>query len=233
MLGRSSRFFKAGYSVPKYKLPLGGETVFAKSVRSFERYFNTTHFLFLVRSDFNTKEFVLNEILRLGIKDYRIIEFTHETKGQAESVFLGITEYDKNERLLIFNIDTIRHNFKWPSSEQCGDGFLEVFKAEGNGWSFVAAGEGNRVLRTTEKERISDLCSNGLYAFSRVADFRDAFCTYVNYGKSVQGEIYIAPLYNLLINIGLDIRYQLIEGDLVEHCGLPADYERLKRLLGE
>ena len=58
MLGRSSRFFNAGYSIPKYQLPLGGETVFTKVVRSFEAYFNLEHFLFLVRTDQNDFDFV-------------------------------------------------------------------------------------------------------------------------------------------------------------------------------
>ena len=37
MLGRSSRFFNVGYDKPKYELPLGDETVFSSSVRSFHK----------------------------------------------------------------------------------------------------------------------------------------------------------------------------------------------------
>ena len=46
MAGLSSRFFKAGYTKPKYQLDLNGETVFSWSVRSFERYFKTDKFCF-------------------------------------------------------------------------------------------------------------------------------------------------------------------------------------------
>jgi hypothetical protein len=233
MLGRSSRFFTAGYSVPKYQLPLGGESVFAHSVRSFESQFHSTSFLFLVRSDHDARNFVAREIQRLGIKDYRIIEFAEETRGQAESVAIGIAEYHDSVPLLIFNIDTIRHNFQWPQPDQCSDGFLEVFKAEGDGWSFVEPTAGNKVARTTEKQRISDLCSNGLYSFAHAGDFRAAYCAYVAAGMHVNGELYIAPLYNFLIERGLDIRYRLISHQDIDHCGVPGDYERLKRTLGE
>ena len=34
MLGKSSRFFDAGYERPKYQLPLGDGTVFSESVKS-------------------------------------------------------------------------------------------------------------------------------------------------------------------------------------------------------
>ena len=74
MLGRSSRFFDSGYLLPKYQLPIGSETLFERSVRSFEKLFFNTHFLFLVRSDFGAKEFVANKLIKLGIKDYRVIE---------------------------------------------------------------------------------------------------------------------------------------------------------------
>lgn len=233
MLGRSSRFFNAGYSVPKYQLPLGGETVFSRSLRSFERQFRSTPFLFLVRADHNAMNFVSSEVQRLGIRDYRLIEFSEETRGQAESVALGIADYNDDIPLLIFNIDTIRHDFQWPTPDQCGDGFLEVFRAEGDGWSFIEPTVKGKVARTTEKQRISDLCSNGLYSFARAGDFREAFHSYIKTGMNVNGELYIAPLYNILIERGRDIRYRLIEATAIDHCGIPSDYEQLKHQLGE
>lgn len=228
MLGRSSRFFTAGYKVPKYQLPLKGETVFAKSVRSFENYFQKMPFLFLVRSDFDAIGFVSSEARKLGLKDYRIIEFNIETHGQAETVELGIRDYADDVPLLIFNIDTIRHDFLMPDLINTGDGFLEVFEAAGDGWSFVEPGEGNKVMRTTEKLRISNLCSNGLYYFSKIGLYRNAYQESLSSGVTVNGEIYIAPLYNYLIKQGYDIRLNFVESEKMNHCGIPEDYEKLK-----
>lgn len=228
MLGKSSRFFNAGYAKPKYQLPLADETVFSLSVRSFENYFDSEPFLFLVRKDYEARRFVAAESNRLGIKDCRIIEFSHETRGQADSVALGLRNYHDEVPILIFNIDTIRHNFVYPVPKDIGDGFLEVFKGEGEGWSFIEPGEGTSVVRTTEKDRISDLCSNGLYFFSRAADFREAFDAYLSSGQHVLGELYVAPLYNYLIQHGRDIHYQLVDSPLIDHCGIPEDYERLR-----
>lgn len=228
MLGKSSRFFKAGYTKPKFQLLLGNESVFSLSVRSFEKYFESEPFLFLVRSDFNSRNFVSNELNRIGIKDFRIIEVDHETRGQAESVMIGLKDYYDDLPILIFNIDTLRHKFSYPESEAIGDGFLEVFIAEGDGWSFVEPGIGSSVVRTTEKNRISNYCSNGLYFFSRAADFREAFEACQKSNHDVLGEMYIAPLYNYLIERGHDIRFHLIDASLIDHCGIPEDYERMK-----
>ena len=209
MLGKSTRFFSAGYVRPKYELQLADGTVFSASVKSFVNYFETDAFLFLVRKDYKARCFVAEEATRLGIKDYRIVEFSHETRGQADSVSIGISDYHDNVPLLVFNIDTIRHNFSYPDDKIKADGFLEVFKGEGSGWSFVDPGVNYTVLRTTEKERISDLCSNGLYYFARVSDFREAFDNYASSGSNVFGELYIAPLYNYLITHGRSIHYTL------------------------
>ncbi len=228
MLGKSTRFFSAGYAQPKYQLPLGDGTVFSSSVQSFEKYFDSEPFLFLVRQDHKARTFVAAEATRLGIKDYRIIEFSRETRGQADSVMLGSSDYHDNVPILIFNIDTIRHNFIYPDAKKIGDGFLEVFKGDGDGWSFIEPGVGMTVLSTTEKERISDLCSNGLYFFSRIADFREAFDNYASSGQHVLGELYVAPLYNYLIKQGRNINFQLVDSSLIDHCGVPEDYEKLK-----
>jgi hypothetical protein len=231
MMGKSSRFFDAGYALPKFQLPLGSETVFTKSVRSFEQQFKSEHFLFIVRHDYETKDFVSRELTKLGITDFRIIEFGFETRGQAHSVDLGCADYADQIPLTVFNIDTIRLDFNFPERVDRGDGFLEVFHSEGENWSFVEAGNNNSVIRTTEKIRISNLCSNGLYGFARLGDFRAAFKSAT---KELQvEEIYIAPLYNDLIAKGLDIRYRLVEPSKILHCGVPADYEALKMKLCE
>lgn len=234
MLGRSSRFFNAGYTVPKYQLPLWDEYVFSHCVRTFEQYFSTDPFVFLVRGDYAARSFVASEASRLGIMDFRIMQIDFETRGQAESVFLGIKDAHDEQELIVFNIDTIRPHFTKPTLQGFADGFLEVFEAEGDAWSFVEPISGSdRVARTTEKDRISSLCSDGLYGFRRVGDFRASYGRYVDAGHTVNGEIYIAPLYNQLISEGKDIRYTRVDTKDVIHCGIPQDYELLlKKTLG-
>ncbi len=41
-------------------------------------------------------------------------------------------------------------------------------------------------------------------------------------------ELYVAPLYNLLIREGRDIRHHLIGGDEVIFCGVPAEYDAFR-----
>lgn len=228
MVGKSSRFFNAGYTKPKYMLKLNDSTIFSNVLQSFEKYFSEELFVFLVRSDFDAKFFVENEVKNLGIQNYEIKVFEQETQGQAETVFLGLTDIDSDEPLVIFNIDTFRFNFQHPIWVDDCDGYLEVFQGEGENWSFVKSGVGNTVIKTTEKEPISNLCSDGLYYFRKKIFFDQAFEESKKNGDTFRGEYYIAPLYNNLIKKGLDIRYSMIERKDVVFCGTPEEYEECK-----
>lgn len=228
MAGLSSRFFKEGYTQPKYMLQAYGIPLFDHAVLSFREYFYTLPFLFIVRDAFDTREFVRQRCEILGIKNYRIVVLEELTRGQAETVYLGIAELDNSTPLTIFNIDTFRPNFVFPEVVSNCDGYIEVFKGEGSNWSYVrpASMYSNIVLETAEKKPISDLCSTGLYHFKQASDFRRAFETESSRSESEwqSKELYIAPLYNYLINEGKNILFNLIDRKDVIFCGIPEEY---------
>ena len=224
MAGLSSRFFAAGYKLPKYQLMLGDQTVFELSVRSFERYFTSDKFAFVVRDIFSTPDFVRTECQRLGIQRFEIVVLESETRGQAETAKLALDRLDSNESIYIFNIDTFRHGFRKPEFVDSCDGYLEVFRGPGEQWSFVEPGPENRVVRTTEKIRISDLCSDGLYYFRSGETFKELFEEAVARDERSKGEFYVAPLYNNLIARNGDARYVIIDSKQIDFCGTPDEY---------
>lgn len=228
MAGLSSRFFKAGYTKPKYQLDLNGETVFSWSVRSFEHYFKTDKFVFIYRDVYETKQFLEKEVVKLGISDYELVCLPEETLGQADTVYQGIANIDSNEEIYIFNIDSRIIDFIKPEWAAECDGYLEVFKGEGDHWSFALAEENSRrVIRTTEKERISDLCSDGLYYFKKKSAFEKLFLSAKENQRTAKNEYYIAPLYNDLIEAGSTVFYDLIENYRILFCGTPDEYLQL------
>jgi len=230
MAGLSSRFFKAGYKKPKYMLEAHGETLFEHSVGSFTKYFSTIRFLFIVKDVFNTPAFVQRKAKGMGIKKFDIVIITDETKGQAETVTLGLEKINVSidEQVTIFNIDTFRPNFEFPELLDLCDGYLEVFSGSGENWSFVKplSSESSQVIQTAEKRAISNLCCTGLYHFKSLSSYLEAYYHYLQQPKSdwVKGELYVAPLYNYLINKGLKIHYHLIPKNEVVFCGVPEEY---------
>ncbi|MGF1754905.1 glycosyltransferase family 2 protein [Vibrio makurazakiensis] len=233
MAGMSSRFFKAGYTQPKYMLEAHGKTLFEHSVRSFQAYFSDTPFLFIVKDVFDTPNFVHQQAQKLGIKEFYISVLNEDTRGQAETVTLGLEQLaekgvEHKGSMTVFNIDTFRPNFELPEVSQQSDGYLEVFKGSGDNWSFAKPKnkDSTQVIQTAEKSPISDLCSTGLYHFNRKQDYLDAYYEYLDKPEQEweKGELYIAPIYNLLISKGLNIHYHLIKRDEVVFCGVPDEY---------
>ena len=106
MAGLSSRFFKAGYTQPKYKLEAHGKTLFEWSVKTFEDYYDSEKFIFICRDVYDTPSFVASEINKIGIKDFEIVVLSSETRGQAETVFLSLDKVPNDLPFVVFNIDT-------------------------------------------------------------------------------------------------------------------------------
>ena len=233
MAGLSRRFANAGYDKPKYMLNLAEKTVFDWSILSFKKYFNEQKFVFAIRDDNQTYDFIKKSIDNLAIKDFAIV-IVANTEGQADTAYQALNNMQPaiNQDLLIYNIDTFRPNFKYPDLTNSCDGYLEVFKGQGDSWSFALAGGGDDiVIKTAEKIRISDLCSTGLYYFKDYASFIKSYKNSLNYAtSSLDGkERYIAPLYNFLISQGSLIKYHLIENKEVIFCGIPAEYEAINK----
>lgn len=220
MAGLSSRFFKAGYTEPKYKLLAHGKSLFEWSVSTFKSLYQTEKFIFICRDVYDTPNFVASELQNIGIKDYEIITLNTETRGQAETVFLSLDKVPDNEPLIIFNIDTYEINFDYMQEDN--DAYLEVFQGEGEHWSFAKPIEGTTLVSATaEKKRISDLCSNGVYGFKNKNIFINA---YIQLIRSNPGELYIAPMFNFIIDQGMDVRYKKVDINQHIFMGTPAEY---------
>jgi hypothetical protein len=238
MAGLSRRFTEAGYDKPKYMLPARGRSLFAHSVGSFAAYFKTRPFLFICRDVAGTPGFVAEECRCLGIHSTRCIVLDAPTTGQAETVALGLERaaVPAGEPVTVFNIDTFRQGFIFPTMADAADGYLEVFRGSGPNWSYVrpVTTASDRVAETAEKIPISDLCCTGLYHFRSASLYLSAYRDFAATGASRLGlkELYIAPMYNLLLQQGADIRYHLIAGTDVVFCGVPDEYNAFLATLG-
>lgn len=233
MAGLSSRFTKAGYVLPKYMLYIKNRSLFNLAVSSFEKYFDSCRFVFVARDVFDTKTFIEKECELMGIKDFEVVILPAPTKGQAETVLKGIKEasVDKDEPILIFNIDTFRPGFTFPQEMDDWDGYLEVFVGSGKNWSYARteSDTSTLVVETAEKREISKYCSTGLYYFKSSEMFLNAYVE--NQEKPITGvaELYVAPLYNYMIAKSLKIHTHVIDRQDVIFSGVPSEYEDLLR----
>lgn len=228
MAGESRRFKLAGYDAPKYMLPLEGRPLFDWALLSFAAYFASEPFLFILRDVSGAPAFVAERLKQLGVQTAHIVVLEDPTAGQAETVEIGLERAGvrPDEPLAIFNIDTIRPGIDIAPPAGCM-GWLEVFEAEGDGWSFIEpmSDQPDRVARCVEKIRISDYCCTGFYQFVTASLFTEALAA--ERASPSSHELFVAPMYNHLIARGVQIGWRKTPSDKVILSGVPAEYEVL------
>ena len=233
MAGLGSRFRKAGYTVPKYKVEVKGKNLFQWSMLSLED-FNTKEnvkYIFVVRKEDDSKEFILNEMKKNNIEDVNIIELDELTDGQATSALLAKKYWAEDEEMIVYNIDTYVEPNVIKYSDIQGDGFIPCFRAEGDHWSFVKLDENGNAVEVREKQRISEYCTIGLYYFKSCKLYEKMYQEYYRDETHLEkNEKYIAPLYNYMIDKGMKVRISDIPLKKVHVLGTPEEVEIFKNL---
>jgi choline kinase len=234
MGGLGSRFRKAGYDVPKYMIEAKGKTLFEWSMISLDGFREDAgRYVFIAMKDekADVEAFIREKCAALGIRNFHTILIDYLTDGQATTAMLADRFWDRDAPLLIYNIDTYVESGAMNSAQVRGDGFIPCFKAEGDHWSFVRLDENGRAVEIKEKQRISDNCTLGAYYFRTCSLYEELYGEYYSgKGRLVNGEKYVAPLYNFLLEKGGEVCIADIPGDKVHVLGTP---EELRAFLEE
>ena len=230
MGGLGSRFRKAGYTVPKYMIEAKGKTLFEWSLISLEGYQDRVDkYVFLAMEDpaVDVEGFVRGKCAELGIENYELILLDHLTDGQATTALLANKYWDPKHALLVYNIDTYVEAGEMNWQELKGDGFIPCFQAPGDHWSFVRLDDAGRVVEIKEKQRISPYCTLGAYYFKTCELYETLYHEYYDVPRDdlVNGEKYIAPLYDYLLSKGGDIYISDIAPERVHVLGTPEELE--------
>ena len=94
---------------------LGNSTLFNLSISSFQKYFKSEYFVFIIKDIVENIKFIEDAIAKLGIENFDIVRLNKKTKGQADTVYKGTKYLNLSSEAYIFNIDTIRIDFKKPN----------------------------------------------------------------------------------------------------------------------
>lgn len=208
MAGRGSRFAQIGIDTPKPLIDVLGRPMYAWAMDSLP--LELARRVIFVCLEEHLRQPALESDLRdrYGALDPEIVRLDEVTEGQACTVLKARDWIDNDEPLLIYNADTYCRTSlakRLPELPAQVDGLLGVFHAPGDKWSFARADSTGRVLETAEKSRISDWASTGLYYFRRGRDFVAHAEAMIEAGERVNGEFYVAPVYNRLIAAGSQI----------------------------
>lgn len=229
MGGLGSRFRKMGYTVPKYMIEAKGKTLFEWSMISLEGYKeDVAQYIFIAMKDetCDVEAFINHQCEKLGLKEYHVILLDYLTDGQATTAMMAKQYWNPEHALLIYNIDTYVEAGEMNSAELRGDGFIPCFQAEGDHWSFVRLDEAGKVVEIKEKKRISNYCTLGAYYFKTCQLYQDLYEEYYSQTRElVNGEKYVAPLYDYLLSKNGEIYISDIDPKRVHVLGTPEELQ--------
>ncbi|GAA0740385.1 glycosyltransferase family 2 protein [Gaetbulibacter jejuensis] len=230
MAGDGRRFLDKGIKIPKYKIEVNDRSLFEWSILSLSNFFSD-EFIFISREEIWDGEFVHEICSKYNITKFEHVLIQQTTNGQATTAIKASHLIDPSDEVAIYNIDTYVKPGNIQINRESGvSGIIPVFRAEGDKWSFVEADKNGYVKQVTEKIRISDMATIGFYYFS---SWRIFTTFYERYNQSIiekYNEVYIAPMYQYLIDEGLTVKTYVIESNRVIVLGTPEDIDRYKNI---
>jgi dTDP-glucose pyrophosphorylase len=204
MAGEGSRFAKEGYTFPKPLIDVSGKPMIQVVTENLD--FDATY-IFLVRKQHLEKYSGLRATLdRITNGKFKVVEVDGLTEGAACTTLLAKDLIDDDEELLIANSDQVieysAENFKLLKSLTPADGIIFTFNALHPKWSFVRVNSRGVITELQEKNPISNIATCGIYWYRRGSDYVKYTEQMIQKNIRVNGEFYVAPVYNEYISDG-------------------------------
>ncbi len=224
MAGRGSRFAKVGYALPKPLIELHGvpmiRLVIANLTPSVPHRF---HFLIQRAHD---EDYGLAARLREWAPGATVTPVDAVTEGAACTVLLAREMIDSDDALMIANCDQYVDIDidAYIAAQGDADGLIMTMWADDPKWSFVRRDAEGRVVQVVEKEVVSNEATVGIYNFARGRDFVRGAEAMIAADQRVNGEFYVAPVYDRLIAEGARVECFDI-GAGMHGIGVPDDLD--------
>ena len=234
MAGLGSRFSKAGYKLPKPLLDVHGKPMIEVVINNLSP--SCKHrFIFICQHE-HILEYELDKRLKKIANNVDVISIDSVTEGAACTVLLAEKYINNDNPLMIANCDqyvTVSMD-KYLNSMQSGnfDGYIMTMTANDPKWSYIGFDDNNRINNVVEKQVISSEATLGIFYFKHGADFVDSAKAMIAAEDRVNGEVYVAPTYNYMIQNDANIGYLNIGEDRngMYGLGVPDDLEYFNAL---
>jgi NDP-sugar pyrophosphorylase family protein len=225
--GLGSRFASVGISTPKPLIEVLNLPMIAWVIGNFSLN-DLDKIIIITRPELKLKESLYPFLSKLKCK-VDFIYISHVTKGPAISVALAKESLDMNQALIVANSDQyVSANFTHFVDEVRSAtyaGQILTMSATGSKWSYIRRNQNGLVSEVKEKVEISNEATVGIYGWSEARNFFKSLDLMISLDDRTNGEFYVAPSYNYLINKGLKISAHNI-GDFENHVhgfGTPED----------
>ena len=202
MAGRGSRFATAGYTTPKPLISVGGRPMIQWVIENI-RPQRSHQFTFICLAEHLQQYPEVPAELQRICPGCNIVPVNAVTEGAACTVLLAKEFINSDDPLMIANSDQIV-DLKIDDYLAAGDapdviGLIMTFWADHPKWSYCRLRPDRTVSEVVEKVVVSNEATVGIYNFRHGKDFVRGAETMITKNLRVNGEFYVAPTYNQLI----------------------------------
>jgi NDP-sugar pyrophosphorylase family protein len=224
MAGLGSRFPRDKYYLPKPLIDVNGKPMISRAIESLGM---DGQYHFVLRNDEFLK--ITQDVISRTVDKPRFVVVDKTTDGPACSVLLFREFIDNEDELIVANCDQI---MEWDSrlffhNVRLYDGAVVTYYSDTDKNSYVKIDKHGRAVQFAEKEVISNISLNGIHYWKKGQYFVDSACDMIEADhRAPNGEFYIAPSYNYMVNKGLEVGIYHIPIEQHHAVGVPIDLER-------
>jgi dTDP-glucose pyrophosphorylase len=227
--GLGSRFSSVGMTTPKPVIDVDGLPMIAWVIGNFKLR-PTDVVIIVTRPEIGLSETLLPYLHAFQCR-VEFVYIDYVTEGPAITVSLAKALLDLDEALVVANsdqyvsagLDEFLNQARYSSS----GGQILTMAASGSKWSYVKRTSAGNVSEVKEKVEISNEATVGIYGWNKASYFFESLETMIAANDRTNGEFYVAPTYNYLIERTVPISAINI-GDVereVHGLGTPEDLE--------
>ncbi len=219
MAGEGSRFLKEGWTTPKPLIMLKGVPLFKRAINSVSIEGIPVKYSFIVRQE-HIEQYHIDEQIHNILPDAHIFSVQKTTRGAVETCLLAESVIAPEDGIVVMDCDLefrskayiaeLKQILNMPV-EQVGGGMLVSFESNLPKYSYAEVDSSGYVIRTAEKEVISNHALCGAYFFSSAQGFLNAAHKLLNESIFTKPEYYVSLLYNYLLKDGETVRLATME----------------------
>ena len=228
MGGHGHRFFDKGFVIPKPLIEIHGKPFFYWSAMSVMKLQPECDIRFVVLQE-HIRSFEIDKAIRSYFPDAAITVILEVLPGAVMTCLAGAADIRDGLPVLFNDCD---HMFRCDalaemSAEQQAayDGLLLTFASDSPKFSYVSCDADGRVLRTVEKEVISNDAICGAYYFRNSRLFEENAAVYLQ--NCSYSEYFMSGVYNCMADRGL--RSGVLRTDFHVSFGTPEEYAQAEK----
>lgn len=227
MAGRGSRFADAGFTDPKPLIPVHGAPMIRLVIDNLTP--SVPHRFIFICQRAHYHAYGLEQLLPQWADRVEVVLLDGVTDGAACTVLAARSLIDNDDPLMIANSDQYIaasiDSYLDDMHQRNLDGLIMTMTANDPKWSFAATTPDGLVTSVVEKQVISADATVGIYNFARGHDFVAAADEMIAANERVNGEFYVAPVYNRMTANGGRVGIYGIgtDGEGMHGLGTPAD----------